>query len=514
MSWNFDRSKKRVEAEAKRLAHAGISVKPLTREMDLTNLSPTEARQVNGVHLYSNVENLEELLTSEALRKNNFRALHRFFQVFRSEQRRIIQNVFEGDKIQVQGPKFHGLIFKPYGKDSEIAWRSILCSSALHLLAVRALPEVFPGYPPIVSAAGLELGKTVVANIGMRGERELISVGRPANYAAKIFDKDAPITVGENLYSTLTKDRQSLFGAAEGVYRLDQSAVDSLGDVLRDEGFSWSVESSVRRLSREIEVLPLDNILVEEAREKINLERLGPKRAKVCVGATVFVDIDGYTRFVDSLLDDVDKLGKAVQLLHLFRYEWREVTENDFDAIEIQHQGDRLQALLHVPTDDEELMMERAVDLAISYNSSVDEVLSKHCEKDRALRVAIGCDIGKALVSRIGVRGDLDATCLGRSALRAEILQVGSKSGEISITEKLRHAISEQSISELFKYCESTDAYVAKDVTWTTIEDAEHVRAYKSRSAAVVTGAGAIAFRVPAEATDRPLKITRPWSDL
>lgn len=513
MGWNYERSTKRVKDEWNRLKQAGASVTPLTREMDLTNLSPTEAKLVHGVHFYSTIQNFGDLLQDDLLRRDNYKRLHRLLHVLRTEQRRIVQEVFDGDKIQVQGPKFHGLIYKPYDEDADLAWRSVLASAALHLLAAKALPRVFPQYPAIRSVAGLDLGDAVVANIGIRGERELISVGRPANYAAKISDGVAPITVGENLFASLSKKHQSLFTADQDVYRLDSSTAGSLEQLISAEGFSWSSESSVRKLELLAQELPIDDIVIEEARERIDLDRLGPKRAKVCTGATLFVDIDGYTRFVDSLANKVEDLARAVQLLHLFRYELREVTQSDFEAVTVQHQGDRLQALLHLPSDDEELMKDRAAELAISYNSSIEEVLSKYYENDGALHVAIGCDVGKVLVSRLGVRGDLDVTCIGRSVLRAEALQIGSEAEEITITDRVRDAIRDGLISKLFKYDKLNDAFVAKDPTWTSIEDSEHASAYRTASATVYTGTGTIAFRIPAEAADRPLKVTRPWSE-
>jgi len=269
----------------------------------------------------------------------------------------------------------------------------------------------------------------------------------------------------------------------------------------------------VRKLEVLAEALPLDDILIEEARERIDLDRLGRKHAKVCTGATLFVDIDGYTRLVDSLANKVEDLARAVQLLHLFRYELREVTQSDFEAVTVQHQGDRLQALLHLPSDDEELMKDRAVELAISYNSSVEEVLNKYYQNDGALHVAIGCDVGKVLVSRLGVRGDLDATCIGRSVLRAESLQIGFKGRDIAVTQDLQKAVKDESISRFFEYDRVADAYVAKGLTWTTVEDAEHANAYKSASAVVYTSAGSIALRNPTEVTERKLKVTRPWSE-
>jgi len=297
------------------------------------------------------------------------------------------------------------------------------------------------------------------------------------------------------------------------VYRLGQSTADSLEELIWTDGFAWSPESSVRKLEVLAEALPLDDILIEEARERIDLDRLGRKHAKVCTGATLFVDIDGYTRLVDSLANKVEDLARAVQLLHLFRYELREVTQSDFEAVTVQHQGDRLQALLHLPSDDEELMKDRAVELAISYNSSVEEVLNKYYQNDGALHVAIGCDVGKVLVSRLGVRGDLDATCIGRSVLRAESLQIGFKGRDIAVTQDLQKAVKDESISRFFEYDRVADAYVAKGLTWTTVEDAEHANAYKSASAVVYTSAGSIALRNPTEVTERKLKVTRPWSE-
>jgi hypothetical protein len=53
VSWNEQRSTDRLRAEAVRISTTGITVTPLTREMDLHNLSTTDARLVTGVHLRS-----------------------------------------------------------------------------------------------------------------------------------------------------------------------------------------------------------------------------------------------------------------------------------------------------------------------------------------------------------------------------------------------------------------------------------------------------------------------------
>src|SRR3989338_1040938 len=133
MTWDYERSKERVEKEWKRLQEAEINVEPLTREMDLSNLSPTEARLVHGVHLYADILNFGDILDESLMCRDDYKRLYRYLHVMRVELRRIIQSVFDGDKIQVQGSKFHGLLFKPYGDDEEMAWISVLAGLAFYL---------------------------------------------------------------------------------------------------------------------------------------------------------------------------------------------------------------------------------------------------------------------------------------------------------------------------------------------------------------------------------------------
>src|SRR5262245_20712211 len=132
MSWDFERSKNRVGAERKRIEKAGVSVRPLTREMNLYNLSPTDARLVNGVHLYADITNLDALLQDPTQRRDEYRRIYRTLHLTQRELRRILQSLFCGDKIQVQGAKFHGLLFRPYDDPETMARNAILAGLTMH----------------------------------------------------------------------------------------------------------------------------------------------------------------------------------------------------------------------------------------------------------------------------------------------------------------------------------------------------------------------------------------------
>jgi class 3 adenylate cyclase len=515
MAWNYQESKTRLSEEWKRLEKADFTVKKLTREMDLSNLGLTESRLVHGVHLYANIANFSAILDDPLLRRDDSKRLHRYLHVIRVEQRRIMQSVFDGDKIQVQGPKFHGLLYKPYDDDSDLAWNSVLAGIVLHCLLTRATPQVFETYPILDSVIGLDLGDVVVANIGLRGDRELISVGSPANHAAKIHGDANSLTVGKRIYDCLSKTQRAFFVEDGDVYRMRPGSLQHPESLIEEAGFDWSIDSSVNHMAEVRDALPLDEIVIQEARERIDPQLLGPRRAKICDGVSVFVDIDGYTKCIDALAEtgDLEKLTLAVKWLHLFRYEVRHVTECDFDGVTIQYQGDRLQAFLHTPAGNDGRIIRKAVEACISYDSSVEDVLNVEHNLLGQLHVSIGCDFGKTLVSRSGVIGDLDVTCLGRSAQNAEEIQLRMKGQEIGLESRIYDAILDESVKDKFSFDKTRDCYVGKEVTWTSVEDAERAKQYNVSTKAAYTTAGTIAIGSKISEGARNLKVTRPWSE-
>jgi class 3 adenylate cyclase len=513
MNWNFQKSKERLASERARIQQAGLNIQRLTREMDLANLSPTDARIVHGAHIYCHIANFSEVLNSPLMRRDDFKRLHRLLHILRIEQRYTLQQVFDGDKIQAQGPKFHGLLYKPYDDDPALAWKSVLAAIALKLTISDALPIVFPEYPKLLPSLGLSIGDCLVANIGARGERELISVGGAANHAAKIMNDIRPITITRDLYSNLDDERKELFTASGTVYTLDLLSISDANLLLKDEGYAWNAERSSERMARTQDDLPLDDINSSVAQVRIDFDLLGPKNMKTCSAASVFVDIDGYTATIDGLFEDEEDLGKASQWLHLFRYEMRHVTV-DRDAVAVQHQGDRLQALTHMPSDDEASAMRRAIELCIDCNSSMEEVLNEYHADLGKLHVAIGADFGKTVAIRSGVRGDLDAGCLGHAVGRAEHLQFRSAGGQITISKALYDILDDEVIRQEFALSADGNSYAAKGLTWTKIEDLRKKRSYESKaSVGFDARSSGIVFGISGGKSPDviPLKQTRPW---
>jgi class 3 adenylate cyclase len=506
-----ERSKNRLANEAKRLDNSGLTVTRLTREMDLSNLATTDTRLVTGVHLYADITNLDELLLDPVQQRDDYRRIYRTLHLTRRELRRIIQSVFGGDKIQVQGPKFHGLLFRPYNDPETMATDAVMAALTIDAALTSAFSAVFPSYPELIPAIGLDLGDCLVANIGMRSDRELISVGNAANNAAKIL-RGNRISIGTILYDTLPSDIQDWFTKNGKNYRLDPSTINDLETLIADEGYNWTLQSSVDNYATDADNLLLGDISIEDVREKIDVERLGPLRAKTCNAASIFVDLDGYTKLVDDLDGDTDALLQAVKLLHLFRYELRQVTENDYGGVSLQHQGDRLQALYHDPKSDDNRVREAAVDLAIAYNSSVEEVINAHHKNIVGkVHVAIGSAFGKALVGKLGTKGDMDPVCIGKATSSAENLQLGVHGNTLAITPRMHEAITDDTTADQFtKHDEGH--YEATGITFVFLEDVEDTTIAKTATAAAYTSTGAITMALRAPATSTPLHVTRPYA--
>jgi hypothetical protein len=513
MQWDIERSKERLQQERARIEKVGLTISRLTREMDLANLSPTDARIVHGTHLYCHISNFGEVLDSPLMRQDDFKRLHRLLHVLRIEQRYTLQQLFGGDKIQVQGPKFHGLMYRPYDDDPALAWKAVLAALALNLIVRDAIPVVWPDYPTLQPATGIDIGDCLVANIGAKGDRELISVGSAANYAAKILEGNDAITVGPKLWANLSKDQQALFFQAGNSYVLNESAIEDHEEVIRQNSYAFSVQGAADRMQEIVDSLPLREIDSSDARVRIDFSLLGPRTMKTCSGVALFVDVDKYTSTIDALLGDEDQLGKAVQWLHLFRYEMHRLT-TDKDAAAVQHQGDRLQALSHLPYGDDAEAMRAAIELCIDYNSSVEEVLNVDHAILGALQVSIGASFGPTVAIRSGIRGDLDSSCLSKHISDAEHWQISGVGGEIAISSTMYDAIEDEVIRDQFVYNKARSCYVAKNLTWTKIADIRRTMQYDAKvPVAFNKKTAGIVFGMNARQSDDniPLKQTRNW---
>ena len=108
-----------------------------------------------------------------------------------------------------------------------------------------------------------------------------------------------------------------------------------------------------------------------------------------------------------------------------------EVVKHDFSGLRIQYQGDRIQALFHLPKNDDAAFLNTAVETAAGLQSSMGYTLKQCLPEAGPLDLAIGIDLDVTLVSKIGTRGQRDRICIGtgvEEAARTQESLMGARS--------------------------------------------------------------------------------------
>jgi class 3 adenylate cyclase len=493
MGWQHDRSRKRIQNEADRLGE--IEVKKLGREMELANLSVTRCREIFGAHLYIPVSNFPRLVCSDTFAADDYKRLIRCVHCYQRELSRMVETDFGDVKVHFQGPKLHALCYRPIDDATTIARHAALLGLAVGDFVRNVFNPFFDAYPDFEVAAGIDMGNVIATKNGTSGDRELLFLGGPANHAAKIVG-EAGVRLTGAVYEALPKDLQEhCTEIEEGLYRI-QLSYARMKEELADLGIGWTRELSAGRLKADKESLPLREIAISGAETLIDPSSLSARNNKKVVAVSLFGDVTGFTAHIDSCMSEADR-KQAIRTFHLIRKEMRAVVKEDYPGVRIQYQGDRVQALFHLPADGATKICDKAVRAASALQSAMETTL-KACLPDAdELHMATGVDFGTTLVSNLGQRGQRDTICLAEAVEEAARIEEWLDGEETGISSAVRENLSE-ALQSLFTWDSSKRCYVVKELSLAKLEDAEKLAAYSRAGAAagVTTVGGRVSVAV------------------
>lgn len=478
MGWSYDKSLDRIRKKFDEVRD--IEVSKLTREMDFQNISLKHAKKVHGAHLYADVTNFSDVLSKAAENGDEtevLRALH----IHAREITRVVEKDFGVAKVHFQGPKLHAVAYRPIDDDETIAKTAVLLAAcvAQTVEALNELSEV----GDFEVAAGIDLGDAVATMNNVAGDRELLFLGSPANRAAKIISSG--IRVSRSIAAALPDEfDMHITDLGDDVFAVEISKSD-LEDLLEDSDSTWSLNQTESRLSEDFERYSSDDVKISGTQGEIDKSKLGLANTKRVTGSSLFVDVDGFTQYVDEASAEDDDLVDAVQGYHVLRSEMRFVAVDDYGALRIQYQGDRMQVVVFVPVDDEAEIALRAVQFAAGINSSVAETLPQVIP-DAVRPVATGAALGEALISRLGEHGQPDVMCIGKATEGAASFQLKLDGGEIGISKKMKDALPDEVAAE-FKWVSEKGCYVARDLTVDRVERLIEGARMDTRKASPVT---------------------------
>ncbi|MBZ5489890.1 MAG: hypothetical protein LAO76_03045 [Acidobacteriia bacterium] len=493
MSWNHDISLDRVQSHLNDMGE--IEVEKLVRDADLHSLlSETCCRDIYGAHVYIDVPNFADLATMAA-EGEEYRRVIQALHIYEREVARIVegQDIFDGVRIHFQGAKLHALFFRPIDNSAEIAARAVLLQMVLRYFVRCVFNPEFPKLPNLSVSGGGDIGYAIGTKNGHRGDRELLFLGAPANYAAKILTGTDGIRVTKTIYEALPDTLQPYFTEVEDsrlsvtVYEMGAVSTEEMDALLVEHGINWDRTASLQRLKDDKAMYPLNQIEYSDAEVLIDIDALGITNNKRVLAASVFGDVSGFTAYIDKAVGE--NSGKtALRVLHAIRKEMASIVKHDFSGLRVQFQGDRVQALFHLPQGDEKRIVARAVDTAVALHSAMELVIKTLLPEAKDLGMAVGSSIGTTLVSKLGTRGHRDRICIGEAVEDAATFQESSAGGEIAIPSHF-HKHLEEELQKFFLWNGDRRLYVATNLTQDKVERAGKVALFK-QTVHVATGLG------------------------
>jgi class 3 adenylate cyclase len=502
MSWNYNTSLNRVEKHLDGMGE--IEVEKLVRDADLNSLlSETTCRDIYGAHVYVDVPNFADLATLTA-EGEEYRRVIQALHIYEREVARIVEgaDIFDGVRIHFQGAKLHALFFRPIDNAAEIATRAVLLQMVLrHFVCCVFNPE-FPKLPNLSVSGGADLGSAIGTKNGHKGDRELLFLGAPANYAAKILTGTDSLRVTAAIYDALPETLQDCFTAMEDsrldvtVYAMNTVSTEEMDELLEEHGIAWDRAASLQRLKDDKLIYPLNRIEYSDAEVLLDIDSLGITNNKRVMAASVFGDVSGFTNYIDSAVGEDDE-KTALRVLHAIRKEMSAIVRHDFSGVRVQFQGDRVQALFHMPKGDEERIAVRAVDTAIALQSAMELVIKKLLPEATELGMAVGISTGTTLVSKLGTRGHRDRICIGDAVEDAATYQEGSAGGEIAVPDAI-HEHLEEEVQKLFVWNRDRGLYIGTNLTQDKVERAQKAALFKQP---VYVAAGLAGARVTSQPT-------------
>jgi class 3 adenylate cyclase len=415
----------------------------------------------------------------------DYRRVIQALHIYEREVARIVEgeNIFDGVRIHFQGAKLHALFFRPIDDSKEIAARAVLLQAVIrHFVCCIFNPE-FPKLPNLSVSGGAALGNAIGTKNGHRGDRELLFLGAPANYAAKIMTGTDTLRITTEIYDALPEALQDHFDALEDdrmgvtVYDMRSISTEELDASLQTYGITWDRAASLQRIRDDKANFPLNRIEYSDAEVLIDMDSLGITNNKRVFAASVFGDVSGFTAYIDQAVED-NEAKTALRVLHAIRKEMASIIKHDFGGIRVQFQGDRVQALFHLPQGHEKRIAARVVDTAVALQSAMELVIKKLLPQASELGMAVGTSMGTTLVSKLGTHGHRDRICIGDAVEDAATYQEGSAGGEIAIPASI-HIHLDEDLQKLFTWNADRELYIAVNLTQDKVERARKAGMFK-----------------------------------
>lgn len=471
-NWKKDRAQERIRGWVNQVSR--VEIKEYLRDTNLTGLGNGVAYRIDGVHLYVDILNIDEMLgvtDSEGVRAHSrtLRFLDRHYRAVRD----ILKDV-EAIQVDFHNQRLHAVVAKPYGNEAGRIHKAVATAQLIVDVLARTGEDSDDPLPAAKVRAGIDSGKALAVNNGRRGNREPLFLGEPANLAAK----------------------RSGGGTDAGIYMTNTARAVVGWSAVKDEDKTALTETQIEQSENVADLQVTADDVVEDWEEGIanqplgsfeftrhtppfadlDLETLTPGNSRRQESTSIYADIDGFTAYVSDRIDEDDSAKDVVRALHVLRAELDAVLHADFAGRKIRFIGDCVHGVLiegtSQTTDDAETA-KNAMLCAAAMRSSFEEaitILEEEGIDTGDLGIQIGLEHGPTAITRLGYKGERIRCCISRAVLRSEDEQRRCKGNETAIgptvckyaPEAFRTLFGDSRIRTDFDHDEATDALAGR----------------------------------------------------
>lgn len=473
MYYKWDKTRAEDHIDSLSAAVEEVTIKLYTKEKSLSKIKVNEAYEMNAVHLYVDILNLEGLLTTENGTESS--TTHkRAIRFFDSHVRAIKFILDRTDSLFVDfhNQRLHAVIAKPYGEESEKARiERAIAIADLIIESVNQKREIDgdEAIEPAEIRIGIDSGLALAVNNGRKSNKEPLFLGDPANHAAKH-------ACGEKTGIYLTNNARDIIGLAEAAdskkVKLNSNEIQSCKDAADLELTCDDVMKELENNDKKLSDFSFSR--TTPPLKDLEFDDLYYKSAKHQQIVSIYADIDGFTNFVSVNMDTDEGKANIVRALHVLRSEMDASLTNDYKGRRVRFIGDCLHGLIcegsHVATD-----LNKSVDVATeavagirsSFNMCLEKLNeSFNIDGLKSLGLAIGYEIGDVSLTRVGKRDNTSRYAIGISTIESEEAQKVCMGNATKIGDEASKHLSE-------KYNALFSNKVAKDLTFASIKKAE-----------------------------------------
>tara|TARA_R110002051_G_scaffold119593_1_gene192958 strand:- start:2103 stop:3731 length:1629 start_codon:yes stop_codon:yes gene_type:complete len=474
-SWDVDRAESHIDKLCDSVKD--VEIAPYTREMNLANIPVNKAYEMDAVHIYVDILNLEDLLVKDG--NENETSHKRAIRFFDSHFRTIRYILDESESLFVDfhNQRLHAVVTKPYDNEKERLDRAVALSNLIIDAVAQQKKDSNDSYIDAATIrVGIDSGIALTVNNGRAKNKEPLFLGNPANHAAKHAAGDK-----KGIYLTAN---------ARDVLELSKVAADKTKtSVLTSDEIKLSVERTTLPNGLSLESVnknaPEPKLLKDfqfsraaSPLENFDFNKYYYKTAKRQELVSLYADIDGFTNYVNGNIGSEQGKKNIVRCLHVIRSEMDDCINTDFKGKRVRFIGDCMHAIIcegsNKYTDrlkTVEVSTEASGGIRSSFNLSLEKLNDRFDIQTEDLGLAIGYELGDVSNLRVGQEGLDNSTrfSLGISTIASEKEQMQCEhETETRIGETAFEVLKGSKYEDLFSDRSATD------ITFERIEEVDN----------------------------------------